>query len=60
MMSENEIREWVWAGCKGRIIAMIEEESRCWSLNGPSKVTADHLTRKIAAMPTPKPSEAGK
>jgi hypothetical protein len=55
-VSEEQFRAHVWGCSIKRVIAMIEEFSEGWLLNGPSKATAVSIVNKIRAMPVPGPT----
>jgi hypothetical protein len=57
-MSEAEGRAWAFNSSRDRIIAMIEECSRTWTPNGPSRATAERIIREIQAMSVPGPAAA--
>lgn len=55
-MTEAQIRELAWHSSIKRVTAMIDDYSAKWALNGPAKVTADAIVRKIRGMPVPGPA----
>lgn len=60
-MSESEAREFLaaaWHSAQTRMASMIEEYSSMWAPNGPSKMTAEAIVKKIYAMPVPTPPES--
>ncbi len=60
MMSEAEIRDYAWRSSIKRVFALIDEHTKGWSENGPSKVAADSIVKMLRSAQVPGPTEAPK